>query len=94
MFKTGPGHTREHLAQILDQRQDPLAPIQMPDALARNTPGAHPTQTASCIPHGTRKFVDLHRKNALFYHTVNSAKVGDLFMTPIHFGTRDPTTPR
>ena len=51
LFKTGPGHAGEHLAQILDQRQDPQPPIQMSDALARNTPGAHPTQAASCIPH-------------------------------------------
>jgi hypothetical protein len=26
-------------------------PIQMSDALARNTPGDHPTQAANCIPH-------------------------------------------
>jgi hypothetical protein len=60
LFKTGPGHAGEHLAQILDQRQDPQPPIQMSDALARNTPGAHPTQAASCIPHGRRKFVEVH----------------------------------
>jgi len=35
-------------------------PNQMSDALARNTPGAHPTQAASCIPHGRRKFVEVH----------------------------------
>ena len=60
LFKTGPGHAGEHLAQILDHRQDPQPPIQMSDALARNTPGAHPTQAASCIPHGRRKFVEVH----------------------------------
>lgn len=60
LFKTGPGHAGEHLAQILDQRQDPQPPIQMSDALARNIPGAHPTQAASCIPHGRRKFVEVH----------------------------------
>ena len=60
LFKTGPGHAGEHLAQILDQRQDPQPPIQMSDALARNTPAAHPTQAASCIPHGRRKFVEVH----------------------------------
>ena len=32
----------------------------MSDALARNTPAAHPTQAASCIPHGRRKFVEVH----------------------------------
>jgi transposase len=26
----------------------------------------------------------LHRKNALFYRTLNGARVGDLFMTLIH----------
>ena len=51
LFKTGPRHAGEHLAEILDKRQDPQPPIQMSDALARNTPGAHPTQAASCIPH-------------------------------------------
>ncbi|HYN79293.1 MAG TPA: IS66 family transposase [Lamprocystis sp. (in: g-proteobacteria)] len=60
LFKTGPGHAGEHLADILNQRQDPATPIQMSDALARNTPGAHPTQAASCIPHGRRKFVEVH----------------------------------
>jgi hypothetical protein len=60
LFKTGPGHAGEHLAEVLDRRQDPAPPIQMSDALARNTPGAHPTQAASCIPHGRRKFVEVH----------------------------------
>ena len=35
-------------------------PIQMSDALARNTPGEHPTQAANCIPHGRRKFVEVY----------------------------------
>jgi hypothetical protein len=60
LFKTGPCHAGEHLAQVLDWRDDPAPPIQMSDALARNTPGAHPTQAASCIPHGRRKFVEVH----------------------------------
>ncbi len=60
LFKTGPCHAGEHLAEILAQRHDPAPPIQMSDALARNTPGAHPTQAASCIPHGRRKFVEVH----------------------------------
>ena len=51
LFKTGPCHAGEHLAEVLDQRQDPAVPIQMSDALARNTPGDHPTQAATCIPH-------------------------------------------
>ena len=60
LFKTGPCHAGEHLAEVLDQRQDPTAPIQLSDALARNTPGDHATQAASCIPHGRRKFVELY----------------------------------
>jgi transposase len=60
LFKTGPCHAGEHLAEVLAQRQDPAPPIQMSDALARNTPGTHPTQPASCIPHGRRKFVEVH----------------------------------
>ena len=44
LFKTGPCHAGEHLAEILDQRADPAPPIQMSDALARNRPGgaSHP----------------------------------------------------
>jgi transposase len=60
LFKTGPGHAGEHLAEVLDQRQDPAPPIQMSDALARNTPGNHAIQAASCIPHGRRKFVEVY----------------------------------
>jgi hypothetical protein len=51
LFKTGPCHAGEHLAEVLERRQDPAVPIQMSDALARNTPGDHATQAASCIPH-------------------------------------------
>jgi hypothetical protein len=32
----------------------------------------------------TLKQAVLHRKNALFYRTLNGAQVGDLFMSPIH----------
>ena len=57
---TRPTHAGEHLAELLDQRQDPDPPIQMCDALARNQPGDHQTQAASCIPHGRRKFVEVY----------------------------------
>ena len=60
LFKTGPCHAGEHLAAVLDRRQDPQAPIQMSDALARNRPGDHATQAASCIPHGRRKFLEVY----------------------------------
>jgi transposase len=60
LFKTGPCHAGEHLAEVLDRRADPAVPIRMSDALARNRPGDHPTRAASCIPHGRRKFVEVH----------------------------------
>jgi len=59
LFKTGPGHAGEHLAAVLDHRHNTDLPIQMSDALARNRPGDHETQSASCIPHGRRKFVEV-----------------------------------
>ncbi len=46
LFKTGPGHAGEHLAAVLDQRTGADPPIPMSAALARHTPGAHPTQAA------------------------------------------------
>ena len=60
LFKTGPTHAGEHLAEVLDQRLEAKPPIQMSDALARNQPGDHVTQAASCIPHGRRKFVEVY----------------------------------
>ena len=60
LFQTGPCHAGEHLAAILAQRTGTDPPIQMSDALARHTPGAHPTQAAACLPHGRRKFVEVH----------------------------------
>ena len=60
LFKTGPGHAGEHLAAVLDHRHNTDLPIQMSDALARNRPGDHETQSASCIPHGRRKFVEVY----------------------------------
>jgi hypothetical protein len=60
LFKTGPCHAGEHLAAVLDRRETAEPPIRMSDALARNTPKDHPTQAASCIPHGRRKFVEVY----------------------------------
>ncbi len=59
LFKTGPCHAGEHLAEVLDRREAPDPPIQMSDGLSRNKPGDHPTQAASCIPHARRKYVDV-----------------------------------
>src|SRR5260370_40878708 len=36
------------------------------------------------ICEGALKLAVLHRKNALFYRTMNGARVGDLFMSLIH----------
>jgi transposase len=59
LFKTGPCHAGEHLAEVLDRRETPEPPIQMSDGLARNKPGDHATLAASCIPHARRKYVDV-----------------------------------
>ena len=59
LFKTGPCHAGEHLAEVLDRREAPDPPIQMSDGLSRNKPGDHPTLAASCIPHARRKYVDV-----------------------------------
>ncbi|WP_299163864.1 transposase, partial [Accumulibacter sp.] len=59
LFKTGPCHAGEHLAEVLDRREAPDPPIQMSDGLSRNKPGDHPTQAASCLPHARRKYVDV-----------------------------------
>jgi hypothetical protein len=60
LFMTGPRHAGENLAGVLDQR-DPARPppIQMSDALSRNTPGAHAVVAASCLPHARRNYVDV-----------------------------------
>ena len=59
LFKTGPCHAGEHLAEVLDRREAPDPPIQMSDGLSRNKPGDHPTLAASCLPHARRKYVDV-----------------------------------
>ena len=59
LFKTGPCHAGEHLAEVLDQRETTDPPIQMSDGLARNKPGDHSTLAASCIPHARRKYVEV-----------------------------------
>ncbi len=59
LFKTGPCHAGEHLAEVLDRRETTDPPIQMSDGLARNKPGDHSTLAASCIPHARRKYVEV-----------------------------------
>jgi transposase len=63
LFFTGRQHAGENLADVLAQRVDLLnAPIQMCDALSRNTPklklGSR-ILLANCLSHGRRQFVDI-----------------------------------
>jgi hypothetical protein len=60
LFFTGRQHAGENLRDVLAQRAAELAPpIQMCDALARNTAGDFDTLLASCIAHARRRFVDV-----------------------------------
>jgi transposase len=60
LFATGPQHAGENLADVLAHRDGERAPpIQMSDALTRNTPGDRETIAASCITHARRKYVDV-----------------------------------
>ena len=62
LYFTGTKHAGENIAEVLKQRARQLpAPIQMSDALSRNTPkveGVKPLQ-ANCLAHGRRQFVDV-----------------------------------
>jgi hypothetical protein len=60
LFLTGAKHAGENLAQVLAQRAAELtAPIQMCDALSRNTSGELATIVASCLAHARRRYVDV-----------------------------------
>jgi hypothetical protein len=62
LFFTGWKHAGENLAAVLKQRAGDLpAPIQMSDALSRNSPkveGVEPLQ-ANCLAHGRRQVVEV-----------------------------------
>src|SRR5713226_8968883 len=62
LFFTGWKHAGENIAEVLKQRARELpAPIQMCDALSRNTPkveGVEPLQ-ANCLAHGRRQVVEV-----------------------------------
>ena len=62
LFFTGWKHAGENLADVLKQRARELpAPIQMSDALSRNSPkveGVEPLQ-ANCLAHGRRQVVEV-----------------------------------
>jgi len=60
LFLTGPRHAGENLAQVLAHRAAELAaPIQMCDALSRNTPGELATIVANCLAHARRRYVEV-----------------------------------
>ena len=60
LFYTGRKHAGENLADLLKQRQsDRSPPIQMCDALSRNTSEAFKRILANCLAHGRRRFVDV-----------------------------------
>jgi transposase len=62
LFFTGAKHAGENLAQVLKQRARELAPpVQMCDALSRNTPKVDGIKTllANCLAHGRRQFVEV-----------------------------------
>jgi transposase len=62
LFFTGPRHAGENIAQVLKQRAHELpAPIQMCDALSRNSPKPAGVSTllANCMAHGRRQFVEV-----------------------------------
>ena len=61
LFFTGRDHAGENLQKVLRQRATGLSPpIQMCDALSRNTsPGEFETIVANCLAHGRRHYVDV-----------------------------------
>jgi transposase len=60
LFFTGWKHAGENLAEVLKKRAPGLpAPIQMCDALSRNTPKGVETLLANCLAHGRRQVVDV-----------------------------------
>lgn len=60
LYFTGWKHAGENIADVLKQRARELpAPIQMCDALSRNTPKGVETLLANCLSHGRRQFVEV-----------------------------------
>ena len=60
IFYTGRKHAGENLSDLLAKRDSgSRPPIQMCDALSRNTPKAFKTIMANCLAHGRRQFVDV-----------------------------------
>jgi hypothetical protein len=62
LFFTGPKHAGENIAEVLKQRaRDLPPPIQMCDALSRNTPKLAEVTVlvANCLAHGRRQIVEV-----------------------------------
>jgi hypothetical protein len=60
LYFTGWKHAGENLADVLKQRATKLeAPIQMCDALSRNSPKLVETLLANCLAHGRRQFTEV-----------------------------------
>ncbi len=60
LFFTGRKHAGENLEQVLKRRAEELSPpIQMCDALSRNTSGDFETIVGSCLVHARRNFVQV-----------------------------------
>lgn len=60
LFFTGPQHAGENLRELLAKRLAGLPPpLQMCDALSRNTPSDLDTVIANCLSHGRRNFHEL-----------------------------------
>jgi hypothetical protein len=63
LFFSGRRHAGENLQEVLRRRATDLPPpIQMCDALSRNTPRALQTIVANCLTHARRQFVDVHER--------------------------------
>jgi len=60
LFFTGTKHAGENIAEVLKKRaRDLPPPIQMCDALLRNTPKGVETLIANCLAHGGRQLVEV-----------------------------------
>ena len=60
LFFTGRKHAGENMAQLLEHRKNCLdPPVQMCDALSRNSSEEFQTLLAHCLTHGRRNFVDV-----------------------------------
>ncbi len=63
LFFSGSQHAGENLIDVLKKRTADLPPpIQMCDALSRNTPSELKTIIANCLAHGRRQFVEVNER--------------------------------